>query len=247
MFYDRDIKANDLPRRTLCFTFNDGGNGVANGKESSSLALGRYLYEELVPATFFVVGRHVEEHPEIVPQLAAWGHLIGNHSYSHPSLVAVAMDGGDVVGEIRRTTELILPNVLSEAVLVRPPYGNWREKVTPESDQDKETSIVAEILNQTPLAANHVGPIHWDIVAEDWECWRLGASAEECAARYLDEIELLGRGIVLMHDSSEHPDQQDHDQTLEMVQTLVPLLKRRNFTFLPLDRAPQVRRALGFR
>src|SRR6516162_10278289 len=61
MFYDRDIKANDLPRRTLCFTFNDGGNGVANGKESSSLALGRYLYEELVPATFFVVGADNEE------------------------------------------------------------------------------------------------------------------------------------------------------------------------------------------
>lgn len=34
-------------------------------------------------ASFFLVGKHAERHPEIVRRLVADGHLIGNHSWNH--------------------------------------------------------------------------------------------------------------------------------------------------------------------
>lgn len=41
------------------------------------------LSEENVKATFFVIGKHVKEHPEIVKRAYDEGHYIANHGYSH--------------------------------------------------------------------------------------------------------------------------------------------------------------------
>ena len=41
------------------------------------------LSEENVKATFFVIGKHVKEHPELVKRAYDEGHYIANHSYSH--------------------------------------------------------------------------------------------------------------------------------------------------------------------
>lgn len=41
------------------------------------------LSEEDVKATFFVVGKHVKEHPKLVKRAYDEGHYIANHGYSH--------------------------------------------------------------------------------------------------------------------------------------------------------------------
>lgn len=41
------------------------------------------LSEENVKATFFVIGKHVKEHPELVKRAYDEGHYIANHGYSH--------------------------------------------------------------------------------------------------------------------------------------------------------------------
>lgn len=41
------------------------------------------LKEENVKATFFVVGKHVKEYPEIVKREYEEGHYIANHGYNH--------------------------------------------------------------------------------------------------------------------------------------------------------------------
>ena len=38
-------------------------------------------------ATFFILGRHAEQHPEIVHRIAREGHELANHTYSHGILV----------------------------------------------------------------------------------------------------------------------------------------------------------------
>lgn len=57
------------------------------GYEHRIVATGRRLIELLdeagVKATFFVLGRVAEEHPEIIRELAAAGHELGTHGYSH--------------------------------------------------------------------------------------------------------------------------------------------------------------------
>ncbi len=237
MFHHQDIKGGRLPRGTVCLTYDDGPG--AHTRE-----LGRYLFEEGIAATFFVVGSHAEPQRDVLAQLQSWGHLIGNHTYSHPGLVSLALAGGDVAGELKKTDDIIRPYVSGEVVLFRAPYGNWREKA-PESDEDQEVSLIADILNRDGRFADYVGPINWDIVAEDWDCWRQGVSAEECARRYLAESEHVGGGIILMHDSSEEEFVRLRNQTMQMTKILVPLLKERGYHFVRLDAVPQVREAIA--
>jgi peptidoglycan/xylan/chitin deacetylase (PgdA/CDA1 family) len=237
MFHHQDFKGDGLPRGTVCLTYDDGPG-------PHTRELGRYLFEERIAATFFVMGQHAEMQPDFLAQLREWGHLIGNHTYSHPGLVALARAGGDVVGEIQKTDDIIRPYVSSDGILFRAPYGNWREKM-PDSDRDSDHSIVADILNRSGRFPDYVGPVNWDIVAEDWACWRQGISAEECARRYLDEAERIGGGIILMHDSSEEEFVRRRNQTMQMTKILVPALKERGYRFVRLDVVPRVREEIA--
>jgi peptidoglycan/xylan/chitin deacetylase (PgdA/CDA1 family) len=245
MFHHQDIKGDRLPRGTLCLTYDDGpGAAEGDGPGPRTLELGRYLFEQQIQATFFVVGSQAESHRDILARLRDWGHLVGNHTYSHPGLVSLALSSGDVVGELKKTDRIIRPYVSGEVVFFRAPYGNWREKITADSEQDRETSIVADILNASAAFADYVGPVNWDIVAEDWACWRQGVSAEECARRYLAEAERVGSGILLMHDSSEEEPMRSQNQTMQMTKMLVPLLQERGYRFVRLDAVPQVQEAV---
>jgi peptidoglycan/xylan/chitin deacetylase (PgdA/CDA1 family) len=221
--------------KVLCMTYDDGPG-------PDTLELGRFLFEEQIPATFFVIGRYAEANLDTLARLQSWGHRIGNHTWRHPGLVALARAGGDMVGELEATDRVIRPFVTG-ACFFRAPYGNWREK-QPDSDQDKSISLIADVVNRRPALRHYVGPVNWDIVAEDWECWRLGVSAEECARRYLEEAKRIGSGIVLMHDSSEDEELRRRNRTMQMTKFLVPRLKAEGFRFVDLAEVPQVRSAL---
>jgi peptidoglycan/xylan/chitin deacetylase (PgdA/CDA1 family) len=233
MFFDRDVKADRLPGGSVCLTYDDGPG-------PHTLELGSYLAGQGVRATFFLVGKHAEESLRVVDRLHAWGHRIGNHTWSHPGLVALHA-GGDVVGELVATDRLLAPWLTEDVVFFRAPYGNWRRRV---GEEDLPVSPVAEALNRSGQLPRYVGPINWDIVAEDWECWRRGIDEEECCRRYLAEAERVGGGIVLMHDSSEEEALQSQNRTMQMTKLLVPPLKERGFRFIDLAEVPQIRSAV---
>lgn len=244
MFFHHGLRGRSLPDKTLCLTYDDGpGESGAGRPGPNTTELGGYLHEEGIAATFFIMGRHGEQYPQTLASLHGWGHLIGNHTYSHPGLVKLALDGGDVMGELEHTHEIIRPYVDGEVFYFRPPYGNWRQKSRPDGPEDAPQSIVANALNRDGRFAHYVGPILWDILAEDWECWRQCISPEECARRHLEAIERVGRGIVLLHDSSEEDDVRPRNRTLEMTRLLVPRLKARGYRFVRLDEIPRVRKA----
>jgi len=58
-------------------TFDDGPTIRATNKILD------ILKEENVIATFFVVGKHVKEYPELVKREYQEGHYIANHGYNH--------------------------------------------------------------------------------------------------------------------------------------------------------------------
>lgn len=58
-------------------TFDDGPTLKSTSKILDILS------EENVKATFFVIGKHVKEHPELVKRAYDEGHYIANHSYTH--------------------------------------------------------------------------------------------------------------------------------------------------------------------
>jgi glycosyltransferase involved in cell wall biosynthesis len=92
-------------------------------------------------------------------------------------------------------------------------------------------SRAADLLVAHPRASgrfdDYVGPILWDIVAEDWQCWPQTVTVPECARRHIDQIERIGSGIVLMHDSSEDDALRPQNRTMQMTTMLVPALKKK--------------------
>jgi peptidoglycan/xylan/chitin deacetylase (PgdA/CDA1 family) len=237
MLSHHDIRGISLPPRTVSLTYDDGPG-------PSTEELGHYLFSNGIAACFFVMGRHAEQYPAVLRRLHGWRHILGNHTYSHCGLVDLALAGGNVVEEIAATDAIIKPYTGGTRIFLRPPYGSWRQQSRPNGPQDFRTSIVADLLNASGRFAHYIGPINWDIVGEDWDCWRHDQSPEECARRYIRAAESAGRGIILMHDSSEEEEQQPKNRTLELTKLLVPALMERGFRFARLDAVLEVR-ALG--
>jgi peptidoglycan/xylan/chitin deacetylase (PgdA/CDA1 family) len=83
---------NEANRRLLvCFDF-EGSYGMPHAMpynlHESAHAILRTLGHHQAHATFFVVGRLAEEHPQIVRALADAGHEIGLHGYNHDDLAS---------------------------------------------------------------------------------------------------------------------------------------------------------------
>ena len=112
MFFNVDIFGNRLPTGTLCLTYDDGpGQTAGAGPGPRTLELAEYLYDQGIPATFFILGDHAERHPGVLAQLCRWKHTVGNHTATHPGLVALASAGGNVLEEVSRTSALIRSQV----------------------------------------------------------------------------------------------------------------------------------------
>lgn len=73
-----DVPCRDRP--CVALTFDDGPSPDVTPRVLD------ILREKNARATFFVVGRQVERHPELARRVSAEGHVVGNHTYSHPPL-----------------------------------------------------------------------------------------------------------------------------------------------------------------
>jgi peptidoglycan-N-acetylglucosamine deacetylase len=72
-------------------------------------------------ATFFLIGKDIEKHPEEAKKLVVAGHQIGNHTYSHNRMVLKS--SSFIKEEIETTDELIRKAGYKGEIDFRPPYG----------------------------------------------------------------------------------------------------------------------------
>ena len=226
--YAADLLTGDqLPAGTLCLSYDDGpGQTLGEGRGPRTLPLASYLADMGIRAAFFMTGRHVAALPAAPAQVRRLGHLVGNHTRTHPHLPELVAHGGDAVAEIAETDALIGAPAAGP-VYVRPPYGDW-------------SAAVAEQLNAVPgVSADHVGPVGWDINGEDWELWQDRVGPQQVAEVYLAAIESVGRGIVLMHDSTADSEFiKQGNAAYEATRLLVPELVCRGYRFVGLDEVP---------
>jgi len=108
-----------LPGRspTLYLTFDDGPHPDETPRLLESLD--RFD----IRATFFVVGRAAERHPDLVAAIARAGHVIGNHSMTHPRFSRLSVR--HQLDEIASADRVLARHDGKTRHPFRPPYGSW--------------------------------------------------------------------------------------------------------------------------
>jgi peptidoglycan-N-acetylglucosamine deacetylase len=102
-------------KRQIALTFDDGPKPLWTPRVLETLR------RHGVPATFFLVGRNVVEHGDIL-KADADRHEFGNHTWEHSDLAR--QDLAEVVEALSRTHEAIIQTLGRVPTLMRPPYGH---------------------------------------------------------------------------------------------------------------------------
>ncbi len=135
-FFGELINKVETEEKVVALTFDDGPNEYTD----SILEL---LEKEDVKATFFVVGKDLEENQEEGNKIIKNGHQLANHSYTHPRFLMKSYSF--TKKEIDKTNEIIRKIGYSEEIVFRPPYG-------------KKLFILPYYLSK-----NNIKTITWDI------------------------------------------------------------------------------------
>jgi peptidoglycan/xylan/chitin deacetylase (PgdA/CDA1 family) len=186
-----------LQRKELVLTFDDGPWPGTTPKVLDALK------HECVRATFFLLGRNVEAHPEIARRELAEGHSLGHHTFSHPLLARLA--------PAKAEAEIDRGIAEDEHVL----YG--RHGSDPTTPFFRFPGFAANRALLDRLQARHIVVFGADVWASDW----LPMRPEQELRLILSRIERVGSGIVLLHDTKA--------QTAAMLPALLRELKLRGY------------------
>jgi peptidoglycan-N-acetylglucosamine deacetylase len=104
-----------IHQKVVALTFDDGPNPPYTNEIVS------YLHSQHIPATFFVVGRAVEQYPDVVQQEVRYGNALGNHSWDHAHMVLERSQ--HIEREIALTDDVIYRVTGMHTRLFRPPFG----------------------------------------------------------------------------------------------------------------------------
>ncbi|HWL85094.1 MAG TPA: polysaccharide deacetylase family protein [Polyangiaceae bacterium] len=162
--------------RGVALTFDDGPDPVWTPRVLDALDGAQAV------ATFFLIGKKAEKHPELVRQILARGHTLGLHSYAHDRLFSLRGEQrvrGDLAEGMRVLTE-----ITGEApTLFRPPIGHTNP-------------IIARVADALDLTV-----VGWSVSGRDG---LRGVRAADVVRRIRGG--LRDGAIVLLHDAAERGD-----------------------------------------
>jgi peptidoglycan/xylan/chitin deacetylase (PgdA/CDA1 family) len=115
-FHFKSICNAETNEKIISLTFDDGSHGEATEKV---LAV---LKEFNVSATFFCIGKKINNEVPLLKKMSDAGHIIGNHSYSHGNLFDL-QPTSKLVEELELTNKIIKEIIGKTPLFFRPPYG----------------------------------------------------------------------------------------------------------------------------
>jgi peptidoglycan/xylan/chitin deacetylase (PgdA/CDA1 family) len=118
----------------VALTFDDGPHPVFTPQILDILTA------KDVKATFFLVGREAERHPDLVRRIVAEGHIIGNHTWNHAHLQGLSEERFSF--EIDHTTEVLEAISGQDVVCTRPPYGDAKPDTVERLAAHGQASVV---------------------------------------------------------------------------------------------------------
>jgi cellulose synthase/poly-beta-1,6-N-acetylglucosamine synthase-like glycosyltransferase/peptidoglycan/xylan/chitin deacetylase (PgdA/CDA1 family) len=192
------------PGKRIALTFDDGPDPRWTPKVLD------VLRREHVAGTFFMVGSQAARHPDLVREVERAGHEIGNHTFTH-----AGMSAGP--GWLRRAqvhlTEAVLLGITGHYPrFIRPPYSATSDAVTPATDR-----ALAQAAGRRYIIALA------DYDSHDWQ-------KPGVAKVVRNATPPAGRGgVIMLHDSGG-----DRRQTVAALARIIPKLRARGYSFVPL-------------
>ena len=117
-WYGRTFTGLGRGTKQIALTFDDGPN------DPHTLRLLEVLARHDVRATFFLIGRYVQQLPEISRQIIEAGHVVGNHTFSHPLLIFKS--AAEIRQELSDCRSALQDAIGEHSNLFRPPFGGRR-------------------------------------------------------------------------------------------------------------------------
>ncbi len=190
--------------KVVALTFDDGPSPVWTPK----------ILDELkkagVKATFFMLGRHVEQYPDVAKRVAAEGHEIGNHTYDHHVLIYYKTE--ELEKEIKDAEKIIKNATGKTTRYFRPPKA-WLTAA--------EKQKIEDMGYRTVL---------WSLNSKDWVTFH-----DKQITSYL--LRHIRPGdIILFHDSGGvfGTEGGNRTQTVKVIPRLVGKLKEKGYKFVTI-------------
>jgi peptidoglycan/xylan/chitin deacetylase (PgdA/CDA1 family) len=193
--------------KQLVLTYDDGPN------DPHTLHLLDVLAKHDAKATFFLIGKHVRQRPDIVQRIAAEGHEIANHTFSHPNLALcspqrIRQEITDGEAAIRDSGVDL--TVINGRKLFRPPFGGRRPAVL----------RVARELGYEPIM--------WSVWCFDWK-QTTPNKVEHHAVTHI-----TGGDVILLHDGGHVALGADRAHTVEATRRILSRYQHEGMQFAPL-------------
>jgi peptidoglycan-N-acetylglucosamine deacetylase len=200
--YGRSFIGLEPGSRKLALTYDDGPNDPCTPRLIEVLA------RHNVKATFFVLGRFVQQKPEIVRALASARHEIGNHSWDHPRLIFAS--NGELRRQVEQTQSAIFDACGVTPTLFRPPYGGRRPGTL------------------SAVRALGLEPVLWNVTCYDWK----PTPPEKVVAHAQRQIR--GGDVILLHDGDQRAMGAERSRTVEATDRLVARYQAQGFEFVTI-------------
>lgn len=156
----------DTAQPLAALTFDDGPDPI-----TTPLVLD-LLERHGAKGTFFILGKHAVQHPQLVKRIAESGHAVANHSFDHTRFPSLGHR--ERIAQMEACETAIAPYGCK---LFRPPRGL----------QSARSRIDAFLLGYQVVT--------WNVVAQDWELRDPAWTLERL------ESEVKPGSIVLLHDA----------------------------------------------
>ncbi len=168
--------------RQIALTYDDGPN------DPHTLRLLEVLAKHSVHATFFLIGRYVQQRPEIVREIVSAGHVVGNHTFTHPLLIFKSAT--EIRQQLSACRSALQDAIGNPSHLFRPPFGGRRP-------------AVLRIARELGL-----DPVMWNVTGYDWSA----PPAATIERKITNQIR--GGDVVLLHDGGHKQMGADRSQTV---------------------------------
>ena len=188
--------------KQLALTYDDGPN------DPHTLRLLEVLAKHDVRATFFLIGRYVEQRPDIVRELVKAGHVVGNHTFTHPLLIF--QPAATIRTELADCERALTDAVGEHSNLFRPPFGGRRPAVM----------RIARSLG--------LDPVMWSVTGYDWNA----PSAEHIERKVTRRVR--GGDVILLHDGGHLAFGTDRSHTVTATDRLIARYKADGCEFVTI-------------